>query len=38
MAAIRKILKKFAKNVDATNVPVAGRMALEVEHPDHPGE
>lgn len=37
MTAIRKILKKYAKNVDRTNAPLAGFMALEIEHPDDPG-
>jgi hypothetical protein len=37
MAALRKALKKYAKNVAATNQPLAGFLALEVEHPDDPG-
>ncbi|PSC71982.1 MFS general substrate transporter [Micractinium conductrix] len=38
MTAIRKILKKFAKNVGgATAAPAAGFLALEIEHPDDPG-
>lgn len=37
MAALRKALKKYAKNVESTNQPLAGFLALEVEHPDDPG-
>ncbi|KAI3431392.1 hypothetical protein D9Q98_004446 [Chlorella vulgaris] len=37
MTAIRKALKKYAKNVVATNQPVSGFLALEIEHPNDPG-
>lgn len=36
MQAMRKILKKFAKNVDPSP-PVPGYLALEIHHPHDPG-
>ena len=35
MRGIRKILKKFAKNVDPTP-PAPGFLALEIQHPHDP--
>ena len=35
MRGVRKILKKFAKNVDPTP-PAPGFVALEIQHPHDP--